>query len=251
MKKHFTSGLALCLLATLWFAHCAPRPTQTASTQANAVAKTTGEPAPADPARFEGEVAAYEAIDQQTDATGGIMLVGSSSIRKWETMEQDLAPLPVIPRGFGGSTFYDLLHFYDRLVVPRRPDILVVYEGDNDIARGESPAYVLENARKFTALTKEKLPDAEIYFLAIKPSVARWQQWPQMEEANRLIETFTKSDPALHYIAVDEVMMQPSGKKVRDDIFIEDNLHMNPTGYVLWTDKIKPVLEKAYRDVAH
>ncbi len=207
-----------------------------------------GEPALAfEQAPPQRDEPALVAIDPKPVQTGGVVFTGSSSIRKWTTIENDLAPLPIIARGFGGSTYHDLLRVARRLVYPHRPDILVVYEGDNDISRGHSPARVVKNARRFAAQALSELPGVEIYFLAIKPSIARWSAWPRMRRANASIEAFTKTDPRLHYIAVDEVMLQPSGAGVRREIFKRDGLHLNEAGYALWTAKIKPVLEAACR----
>ena len=75
-----------------------------------------------DPTRFEEAIESFEAEDKLSmPPTGAIVVTGSSSIRRWESMAEDLAPLTVIPRGFGGSAMADVLHFVDRLVIPYEP----------------------------------------------------------------------------------------------------------------------------------
>ena len=89
--------------------------------------------------RFEDEISAFEAADSLAmPAPGSVLFVGSSSIRFWNTLEEDMAPLPVINRGFGGSTFDDLLFYMDRIVMPYQPSAVVLYEGDNDIASDQT-----------------------------------------------------------------------------------------------------------------
>jgi lysophospholipase L1-like esterase len=35
---------------------------------------------------------------------------------------------------------------------------------------------------------------------------------------------------------------------VLQDIFVDDNLHMNAKGYDIWTNVLKPILEQDYTD---
>ncbi len=75
-----------------------------------------------DPERFAEAIAKFEAADSLAPPDGAIVCTGSSSMRGWHRrIAADLAPLTVIPRGFGGSTYYDLLHFTDRVILAYRP----------------------------------------------------------------------------------------------------------------------------------
>ena len=73
-----------------------------------------------DPTRFEDTILAFEAQDKTSrPAEGAILLTGSSSIARWnDQAEAALAPLSVIPRGFGGSVMADVLHYLDRVAWP-------------------------------------------------------------------------------------------------------------------------------------
>src|SRR5215212_9141915 len=91
------------------------------------------------PARFESEIAAFEKWDHQnTVPKDGILFVGSSTIRLWQTADA-FPDLPVINRGFGGSTIPDVNHFADRIVFKYTPSTIVFYAGDNDIAASRAP----------------------------------------------------------------------------------------------------------------
>jgi lysophospholipase L1-like esterase len=194
------------------------------------------------PTIWESQVQAYEAQDQIDPPPGdAIVIIGSSSIRLWETIENDLAPLPIIARGFGGSTMNDAAYYADRLVTVYNPRMVVIYEGDNDIFFGISPERVQAAYFSFISNVHGTLPDVPIYFLSIKPSVSRWHLWPQSVAANTRIETQSAQDPLLHYIDVASGMLDGEGN-VRPELFAGDGLHMNTEGYAVWTDIIRPIL---------
>ena len=69
-----------------------------------------------DPSRWAEAIAEFDA-KVSSQPSGAIVLTGSSSFARWATMKEDLAPLTVIPRGFGGSTMADVLYYVDRLAV--------------------------------------------------------------------------------------------------------------------------------------
>ncbi len=195
------------------------------------------------PDRFEPAIRQFEKQDGiSRPPAGAIVCVGSSSMRKWHGMiHQDLAPLTVIARGFGGSNMNDLLHFLDRVVLVYRPRAVMIYEGDNDTAGDIPPAKIAATFHAVVARIHKTLPDARVYFLAIKPSVKRWHLWPRMQEANRLIAAQCGADPRLTFIDIATPMLDADGH-VKQDIFENDNLHMNRKGYVIWRNVVRPLL---------
>ncbi len=197
------------------------------------------------PQRFEKAIAAFEAKDQQTPPVkGGVVCVGSSSMRAWHpTIARDLAPLTVLPRGFGGSNMNDALHYADRIVLRYEPRAILLYEGDNDIAQGVSPEKVWKTFNAFVKKVHERLPQTRIYVLAIKPSIRRWHLWPQMKRANELIAKECAKDKRLRYIDVATPMLDKAGRP-KPEIFLDDKLHMNAKGYAIWRDAVRPVLVK-------
>ncbi len=199
-----------------------------------------------DPERFEKAILAFEASDEkEKPPTKAIVCIGSSSMRGWNgEIYDDLAPLSVIPRGFGGSNMNDALHYAERLVLAYRPRAILLYEGDNDIAQGIEPQEILETFQAFVAKVHESRAQVRFYFLSIKPSIKRWEMWPAMQEANRLIAEECAEDERLVYIDVASPMLGDDGEP-RADIFKEDGLHMNRKGYEIWRDVVRPVLIKA------
>jgi lysophospholipase L1-like esterase len=198
-----------------------------------------------DPKRFEKAISAFETKDALTSPpTGAIVCIGSSSMGGWhKTIQQDLAPLTVIPRGFGGSNMNEAVYYADRIVLPYKPRAVVLYEGDNDIASSISAETVRDKFVDFIKVVHGSLPEARIYFLSIKPSPSRWDRWPEMQRANKMIQEVCAANPLLTYIDVATPMLDQAGKPIAD-IFLKDNLHMNAKGYQIWTAAAKPVLMK-------
>ncbi len=193
--------------------------------------------------RFEKEILAFEKWDHQNAVPqNGVLFVGSSTVRLWQTAT-DFPGLPVINRGFGGSTIADANRFAERIVIKYKPAVIVFYSGDNDIASGKSPQKVFENFLMFFKLVREKLPETRIVVLSVKPSVARWKKWPQAQEVNALLQGLAKEEDHLTYIDISPPMLGPDGQP-RPDIFREDGLHMNAKGYELWNGILTPVLQK-------
>ncbi len=211
-------------------------------------AKESGRRNYPDPKRFEKSIEQFEAADRQDPPPlGAIVCIGSSSMRGWHgTIREDLAPFTVIPRGFGGSNMNDARHYADRIVLPYKPRAIVLYEGDNDVAQRIPPAQIAETFRAFAMKVHAELPTCRIYVLSIKPSIKRWDMWPTMEKANALMETMCREDDRLVYVDIATPMFDAEGLP-KPEIFKEDHLHMTRSGYELWRDALKPILEKRER----
>lgn len=194
-------------------------------------------------APFEKEIRAFEEADRkQAPPRGAVLFVGSSSIRMWKTLEKDFPKLTVINRGFGGSTIRDSIRYADRIVIPHRPERVVLYAGDNDIAQGMSPEQVLADFKGFVAAVRGKLSGVRIDFIAIKPSIRRWGMVEQMREANRLVREYARGEEGLGYIDIFTPMLGEDGMP-RKELFVEDGLHLNEAGYQLWTRIVAGHLE--------
>lgn len=210
--------------------------------QGDAPAKKTYGP----PGRFEDQVKAFEAADAAAlPPVGAIVCIGSSSMKGWHpTIKADLAPLTVIPRGFGGSTMDEALHVVDRIVIPYKPRAVMVYEGDNDIAAGIAPELFRDTFLAFAEKVRAAQPEVRFYVLSVKPSIKRWALWPQMREANRLLAELCAGDARMTFIDVATPMLDAEGQP-RPELFAKDNLHMTRAGYEVWRDAVRPVLLKA------
>lgn len=193
-------------------------------------------------ARWEPDIQAFEAEDRrQPPPQDAVLFVGSSSIRLWETLGQDFPGVPVINRGFGGSEIADVHHFADRIIFPYRPRTIVLYAGDNDLAGGKTPRQVLADYEALVEAIHERLPQARIAFIAIKPSPARWHLADAVRAANEAIWRRTTQDDRLAFIDVFSPMLGDDGEP-RPELFVEDKLHLSAAGYALWTERVAPFL---------
>ena len=193
-----------------------------------------------DVARWEDNVQAFEKLHSSAPRDG-ILFVGSSSIRLWDT-EFHFPRQAVINRGFGGSQMSDLLHYWDRIVLPLHPRIIVLYEGDNDIAGGEPATQVASEFAQLAARVADQLPGCRLIFLSIKPSLKRWKLYDEMKKANDAIERICDDHDFCHFVDVSTVMLGGDGKPL-PELFVDDGLHLNQAGYVRWTKLVRPLLD--------
>lgn len=195
-----------------------------------------------DPTRWEEAVRTFEAADAAAmPPEGAVLFVGSSSIVGWDSLAQDFPGHTVINRGFGGSQLSDLIHYADRVILPYRPSQIVVYGGDNDLAAGKTPERVAADFRTLVERVHEELPRARILFLAVKPSLDRWQLADAVRAANDLVRRYTKGDDRLAFVDVFTPMLGPDGTP-RAELFVEDGLHMSRAGYEIWREAVAPKL---------
>jgi lysophospholipase L1-like esterase len=195
---------------------------------------------------WEPAIRKFEESDRAAPPKPGeIVFAGSSSIRFWDTLADDMKPLDVLNRGFGGSQIADVNHFAPRIVIPYRPRAVVLYCGDNDLAASKSPETVFGDFKEFVQIIHGALPDTWIYFISIKPSTLRWSIWPKMQQANRMIEEFARTQQRVQFIDVSSAMLDSTGNPKRD-LLKPDGLHPTPKCYQLWTSIIKPVLMQRF-----
>ena len=173
---------------------------------------------------------------------GSIVLTGSSSIARWNDQAADaLAPLSVIPRGFGGSVMNDVLFHLDQVALKYRPRAIVIYEGDNDTAYGIPKDVILSGLKEIITRVHEELPETRIYVMAVKPSTLRVDVWNDAQQVNAAYQEVARSDPLVFFIDSASPFLREDGK-VMTDIFVEDGLHLNVTGNLIWGSIIRAAL---------
>lgn len=192
-----------------------------------------------DPGRFLNEVdalqAKYDTLWDKDRPT--IVFVGSSSIRFWKNLPELFPGHQIINTGFGGSQTSDLLVYSDKLIHRFRPQKVFIYEGDNDINDAKPPRLIQEEMKALVSEIRQRNPLTEIIIISAKPSLVRWHLKPEYKRLNRKFRRMCKRDPLMSYADVWGPMMAP-GNIPRQDIFIEDGLHMNEKGYDLWYEVI-------------
>ncbi|MCG6187296.1 GDSL-type esterase/lipase family protein [Maribellus maritimus] len=171
-----------------------------------------------------------------------VVFAGSSSIRMWKDVQEYFPNYNVINNGFGGSHFSDLIFYYDKLILKQKPEILFIYEGDNDIAGNKKPGLVKRQAKELYNKIRVDLPDTKIIFISPKPSIARENLKKEYMKLNTRLKKFCDRKKNLDFADVWYPATDENGD-VFQDIFIEDGLHMNKKGYDIWGKVISSYLE--------
>jgi lysophospholipase L1-like esterase len=195
------------------------------------------------PDHWKAEIDALTASDAtHAPAPGGILFVGSSSIRLWTTLAQDFPGLPVINRGFGGSELADSVFYEDRLVLAYRPRTVVLFAGTNDLWSGKTPEAVFADFQAFHAKLHAALPETKLIYLSITLSPSRVRVHDAMRTANRLIAAECAKDPRCTFVDINTPMAGPNGLPP-PELFRDDQLHLKPAGYAIWTKVLTPYLQ--------
>lgn len=193
--------------------------------------------------RFDEAIAAFEASDAKAmPPRCATLFVGASSIRFWKSLKEDFPDRTVINRGFGGSTVWEVDHYFNRVVAPYHPREIVFYAGENDLwVDKRTPEAIYADFVQFMRLKEKALGATPVWYISAKPSKQRFEQFSLQVELNRKVKALADSRDDLAYIDIVPAMLKPDGKP--KDIFVEDNLHMTPAGYALWTPIVDAALD--------
>jgi hypothetical protein len=207
-----------------------------------AFAVATAAPAAAQSTALENQVAALERKAAKfPPPDGAIVITGSSTIRLWTQIRNDLAPLETVPRGFGSSTADDLDYYLDRLVLPYAPRAVVIYEGDHDLQVGMTPQFILERMTSVVQRIGTAYPAARIYLISVKPSPKYASLWPQAQVVNQMYSELCMYVPNCTFIDTASYLLLPNGKP-NTAYFRSDRVHLNDAGYAVWNGVLRPVL---------
>lgn len=193
------------------------------------------------PERFEKEIARFDAaIASGKTQPGGVLFLGSSSIRRWK-LKDSFPDLAAVNHGFGGSQISDSIHFFDRAVKPVQPRTILLYAGDNDINAGKSPEVVLADFNKLCEQISSLPTKPDVGFIAIKPSTSRWHLKDTIEKANQLVRERCQADDRLTFIDVWTPMLNADGKP-NVSLLVDDGLHMTAEGYQVWAQAVRSTM---------
>lgn len=196
--------------------------------------------------KWEKEVAAFERADlAQPPPKGALLFTGSSTIRRWTTMAQDLPGYEVINRGFGGSQIADATEFAERLIFPHAPRAVILRAGGNDLHAKKTPERVFEDFKAFVAKVRSKLPDAVIVYFSACPSIARVDETEATKALNSLVEKFCRETPNLKYLDAFDISLDAGGAP-RAELFVADQLHLNEEGYKLLAARVREFLSRDF-----
>ncbi|HXB94400.1 MAG TPA: GDSL-type esterase/lipase family protein [Puia sp.] len=212
----------------------------------SAQAPVLSQPSVAAQPPFWNEISEFKRRDSfQHPPANAILFVGSSSFRKWTNVQTDFPGYTIINRGFGGSTFDDLIRYARDIIYPYHPRQVVIYCGDNDLAGDErmTGRKVYKRFLKLYDMIRKHLGNIDIVYVSIKPSPSREKLMPEMEEANDMIRNFMAERSHAAFVDVYHLMLNAHGHPM-DELFVSDKLHMNEKGYKIWQQAIMPYLDK-------
>ncbi|MBN8857363.1 MAG: hypothetical protein J0H29_03180 [Sphingobacteriales bacterium] len=173
-----------------------------------------------------------------------ILFIGSSSFTKWKDVQDYFPSHRIINRGFGGSTLPDLIRYTDDIVFPYKPKQIVIYCGENDIASSDTISAETVANRFIVLFNKirsryRKIP---VVYISMKPSPSRERFFPKMIAANNAIQQFLSTKKRTVFVNVYHLMLNGESQPMKE-IYLDDMLHMNSKGYLIWQKALEPYLK--------
>jgi len=180
-------------------------------------------------------------------APGGVLLIGSSSFRKWTNFAEALAPLPVTNRAFGGSQTKDQLYFFDRLVPSSQAALIVWYCGSNDVNGTKPPVEIVARTKEWIALTQKALPSSRILLVSVvnAPQKRRDGRSAAVNDVNQGLIHLAETEKGVSYVDVNPALEASDGAALAA-CYVADQLHLTPEGYERMTTVLKPAIERDF-----
>ena len=195
---------------------------------------------------FIDEINEFKKLDNENfPGKGKILFTGSSSIRFWESLEEDMEPLEVLNRGFGGAQISHVIYHFEEIIKPYNPKAIVFFCGTNDLTALKTPEETVHDFKKFYSLIRNQFGNIKVYMIGIKPSVERFYLDEEEKIFNNSIKLLASEDAYLEYIDVWDSMLNEDGSRM-PELYIEDGLHMNKKGYEVWTKLVRKSLLKDF-----
>lgn len=191
--------------------------------------------------KWESEIARFDSLNAiESHGKDAILVIGSSYIRMWKNIREDLKYADVIHRGFGGSNLADVAYYAKRIIYPHQPKAIFFYVGNDIVAgdRDKTPLQVLELFKYVVGVVRQKYPTIPITWFAISPSEKRWAVWDKVQEANSLIQGYCASQPGLFFVSATDKFLGKDGKPITR-LYLDDKLHYNEEGYKVWGKAIR------------
>ena len=99
----------------------------------------------------------------------------------------------------------------------------------------------MKKAEAILHTLQERNPNMEIVLISAKPSISRWKYRGRYRRLNRKLDRLASKTEGIVFVDVWYPMLD--NRKVKQDIFVEDGLHMNEKGYDIWYDVIKNYMD--------
>ena len=177
--------------------------------------------------QWEKDIAAFEQLDKtEKYPENALLFVGSSSIRVWSTLQEDIAPYSFIQRGFGGSKSPDVARYLKRIVYPHSFSAVIIFVG-NDITGSPNdltPKESVHNYREMVKIIRARYVKQPIFFIEITPTQSRWKYWPLIQQTNAGLKAFCQKGKNLYFIETAQSFLNEKSEP-RNELFRDDHLH--------------------------
>ncbi len=196
------------------------------------------------PVGYRADIDAFLREDKKAAPPAqGILFIGSSIFRGWTELKTQMAPLPTFNRAFGGSKTWEINAYFDEIVKPYRPSMIVYYCGSNDINAGESAKDIADRTESFIARVEKELPGTTVVYASILKAPQKKDKWNVVEAINSQLKEYCKAHPNRTYIDLNPAVFNPDGAP-RTELYVSDMLHYKPEAYIEFTKIVKPILVK-------
>jgi lysophospholipase L1-like esterase len=185
------------------------------------------------------------APEAEAASPGGVCLLGSSNIRQWTTLADDFPGMNVVNRGVSGCRLADLAEFAPVIAAPLEPRLVVVSAGTNDLAAGRTPADIAADFGRLVANLRRELPGVKVAFLAIAPTIMRWDQRDTQAAANTAVRAAVESGAlgdGIAFIDANRAFLGPDGTPA-PECFLDDQQHPSTIGNARRAELMRPLLQ--------
>ena len=193
---------------------------------------------------FEKEVREISAqLDSIGWDTGSTLLTGSSTIRMWKDVQTTFPDIPILNTGFGGSKATDLEKQLFPLVIRLEPSRVFIYEGDNDLWADVPVADIMTSLDNIVTRLQLVNPKIEIFLIGAKPSPSRWKKKQSYLIFNQMLSEYCLAQDGVNFVDTWKPLTDAEGNP-RPELYLEDQLHLNESGYVIWAEIFRPYLKE-------
>lgn len=191
------------------------------------------------------EIDQFKKLNEQLIQENALLFIGSSSIRMWSSLAEDMAPYPVIQRGYGGAHLRDAIFFVNTLLAADHPQMIICFIA-NDIkgdSEDESPSKIKRLFKFFLKQVRSLHPDTPFLWVEITPTKSRWSQWKDIQNVNAKIKAYCDKTPNLYFVKTSHAFLDKN-ELPKTELFREDQLHLNSEGYAIWSKIIKKAIDE-------
>ena len=204
-----------------------------------------------------------ERMEQKPIEKGMILFYGSSAFTRWDPkydhrpLEEDIRRKDGSPaavnNGFGGSTIEEGLYYQARAVKPWEPRAIVLRFFPNDVSFGYTPDEIVSMLAQFCNWARADFPGVKLYLCDAMPhkQFINNGTWKTLaKQFNKLLKEYCSCYEDCTYVSQSAwpgFYSDPADAgdygKIRQDIWVEDNVHMTQEGYDMYRDLFLTALD--------